>query len=171
MRKIVEQGSLYGVPSTQMSDSLLDEHDQTEIQKPVNFLREGELEMLYEQFKDEIEKLKEEEDSEANKRHLTIKTEEQTSASKSKGSVQSTAWMKIGQKTEQPMKITNVDDSKTLVSRSKSVPRTSKGPLPNQLTEDEKKQLRERVKKFTDDLKAKVDATYPDDYMASTLID
>ena len=58
-----------------------------------------------------------------------------------------------------------------MVSRSKSVPRAGKGPLPNQLTDDEKKLLKERIKKFTDDLKAKIDQTYPDNYMASTLID
>lgn len=96
--------------------------------------------------------------------------------SKSKASVNSTAWIQIGKpQIEKPMKFTNYESAmvqSTQMSRAKSVPRTSKGgPLPNQLTEDEKKTLRERVKKFTEDLKAKVDATYPDNYMASTMID
>ena len=62
MRKIIENGSLYGVPSAQITDDMLNEEmDEPDIQKPVNFLREGAIEGLYEQFKEEIEKLKEEE--------------------------------------------------------------------------------------------------------------
>lgn len=150
MRKIVEQGSLYGVPSTQITDSHLEEHEETEIARPVNFLREGEIENLYEHFREEIERMKEEDQHEAEvqrerNKKINILGSEEMSASK--GSVKSTAWMKIGKQAEVPVKITTFDDAKTdtRMSRAKSVPRTAKS-LPSALTEDEKKLLRERVK-------------------------
>ena len=59
MRKIAEQGSLYGVPSVQVPQDDLEERTETEIAKPIQFLREGDIENLYGQFKDEIERMHE----------------------------------------------------------------------------------------------------------------
>ena len=43
--------------------------------------------------------------------------------------------------------------------------------LPNQLTDDEKKVLKEKIKEHTAEIKAKIDEKYPDDYQATTLMD
>ena len=65
-----------------------------------------------------------------------------------------------------------LDETKSLsISRAKSVPRTSKPVMSHTLTDEENKLLKERIKQFKEELKTKVALSYPDNYMASNLID
>ena len=71
MNKIMENGSLYSVPSTNMNAQQqidagqMAENSVSVIAKPNKFLRDKEITGLYKQFKGEIDRIREDEEREA----------------------------------------------------------------------------------------------------------
>jgi hypothetical protein len=140
------------VPSVQVPQDDLEERTETEIAKPVQFLREGDIENLYDQFKDEIERMREDGEIE-NKPKTPEKEANQFNVHSSEGESKdkaSTGWIRVNKPADLPMKIVNFTDGpSSVISRAKSVPRPSRKALPNQLNENERKQLKEAIKQFT----------------------
>ena len=70
MNKILENGSLYAVPSTniqalQADGAQITDNQVSVIAKPNKFLRDKEITSLYKQFKGEIDRIREDEEKEA----------------------------------------------------------------------------------------------------------